>query len=145
MKTIRNLTVGGLITGMCFIGANGVMAGEQEWATAGKVLTGVVLAGAIHQATHHGGHVSVVFGSPPPRPVIVPAPVVVRPPRPVFVPCAPPPPRVVVVERPAYRPRPIIVQRVDRGAYYKPKFKSKKVSHGRYQHPRSNRGYHGRR
>lgn len=83
-------------------------AGDREWATAGKILTGVAIGAAIVSAVDaHAGY-SVTYSTgpaycPPPAPVVyAPAPVVCVPRPVVFVPapvvCAP---RPVVVYRPA--------------------------------------------
>jgi hypothetical protein len=76
-------------------------AGDREWATVGKVLTGVAVAGLIVAATD--GHVqgSVTYSAPAycPPPA---APVVYYPAPPPVVYCVPP---VVIV------PRPVVVYR----------------------------------
>lgn len=76
-----------------------VQAGDREWATAGKVLTGVVAAGVIVNALQPHYERTVVYQTPPPQ-VVYQAP----PPQVVYVPapvCAPPPPRVVYCSAPA--------------------------------------------
>lgn len=121
MKNIRNLALGGLILALTAADTSTATAGDQEWATVGKVLTGLAIASAVH----HGGHVSVTIGHPPPpvyvapRPVVIarppvcvaPAPVVVRHRPPVFC----PPPRVVrrpiVVQPPVIVHRPVVIGR----------------------------------
>ena len=81
-------------------------AGDREWATAGKVLTGVV-AGAVIASALDGSpvhaSVSYTYGAPvyaycpPQRMVVAPAPVV----------CAPSP--VIVYRAPVYvTPRPLV-------------------------------------
>ena len=57
-------------------------AGDREWATVGKVLTGVAVAGLIVAAAgdHAQANVTYTYGAPaycPPPVVIAPAPVVV--------------------------------------------------------------------
>jgi len=81
-------------------------AGEREWATAGKILTGVAIGAAIVSAVDAHASYSVTYSSgpaycpPPARVVYAPAPVV----------CAPPP--VVVVPAPVMcAPRPVVVCR----------------------------------
>lgn len=99
-------------------------AGDREWATAGKVLTGVVAGAVIARALDPGPPVyvapayvpaPVVYQSAPvvyqPAPVIVAAPPV----RPVVV--VPPAPTVVVYQQPVYapvyyRPAPVMMHRV---------------------------------
>jgi hypothetical protein len=99
------------------VSVNTAHAGDREWATVGKVLTGVAAGVVIANAMDHGpGYASVSYSSygcgpsgvsvrystyapapcpPPPRVVYVaPAPV-----------CAPPP---VVVYRPVYAPAPVV-------------------------------------
>lgn len=96
-------------------------AGDREWATAGKVLTGVIAGAAIVHAlqpqpiyvytappvVYAPAPPPVVYAPAPPPPVVVapaPAPVVVAP-APVV--CAPPP--VVVYSAPVYvRPAPVV-------------------------------------
>jgi hypothetical protein len=72
-------------------------AGDREWATAGKVLTGVIAGAAIVHALQ-------------PQPTCVyTAPPVVYAPTPAPVVYAPPPPQVVVYAAPVYlRPPPIV-------------------------------------
>ena len=79
-----------------------VQAGDREWATAGKVLTGVVAAGVIVNAFQpHYYERTVVCQSPPPTVVCqAPAPQVVYVPAPAPVVCYAAPRRVVYV--PAY-------------------------------------------
>ena len=88
---------------------NPAQAGDREWATAGKVLTGVVAAGVIANAFQPHCERTVVYQTPPPTVVYqTPPPTVVYAPAP---PCAPAPaavvyygaPRVVYVEAPHYR------------------------------------------
>lgn len=79
-------------------------AGDREWATAGKILTGVAIGAVIAGAVDSHASYSVTYSSgpaycPPPR-VVCPPPVVYVPQRVVYAPpvvCAPPP---VVVYRP---------------------------------------------
>ncbi len=87
-----------------------VQAGDREWATAGKVLTGVVAAGVIANAfqPHYERTVvyqpapTVVYQAPPPTVVYAPAPCAPAPTTVVYYP-APAPHRVVYVEAPRYR------------------------------------------
>lgn len=103
-------------------------AGDREWATAGKVLTGVVAGAVIANAleprpacvyTPTYAYAPAYSYAPPPPPVIyAPAPTVVYAPAPVVYAPAPvvvysPPPVVyapapVVVYRPAYCPPPLL-------------------------------------
>jgi hypothetical protein len=79
-------------------------AGDQEWATAGKILTGVAIGAVIVGAVNSQVGYSVTYSSgpaycPPPR-VVYPAPGYYAPPRVIVAPpvvCAP---RPVVVYRP---------------------------------------------
>ena len=105
MKTGLSLTLAaGLLT--AFPGAG--MAGQSEWATAGKVLTGVVAAGVLVEALRPHPAPVVVYQQPPP-PVVYSAP----PPTVVYTyPTAPqvvyvPAPPVVVVQAPGYSPAPV--------------------------------------
>lgn len=115
-KWIATLTVAAL-TVAC---APTMRAGDREWATAGKVLAGVIAGAAIVQALQpppqcapapavvYAPPPAVVVAPPPPPPVVcVPAPVVVAP-APVV--CAPPP---LVVCGPAVhlRPAPVVAVR----------------------------------
>ncbi len=96
-------------------GLQTVDAGQREWATAGKILTGVAIGAAVAtalEATPVRASVSVSYGAPPPcagavAVVAAPPPVASCPP-PVVV-CRVPPPPVVVYERPACPPRPLVV------------------------------------
>ncbi|MBK7998013.1 MAG: hypothetical protein IPK15_04590 [Verrucomicrobia bacterium] len=83
-------------------------AGDREWATVGKILTGVA---AVH-AISHAVHPAPVYVSAPPQVVYVPAPppVVVAHPAPVYY--AHPAP-VVVYPPPVCVPAPV---------YYPPRF-----------------------
>lgn len=73
-------------------------AGDREWATVGKILTGVAVAGVVaHAIDSHPANYSVTYSTytpapcPPPRVVYAPAPVVYVPapvvyyPQPVYV------------------------------------------------------------
>ena len=91
-KTLAVLTVLGLTAA----GGLRVQAGDREWATAGKILTGVIAGAALVQVLQP----TPVYAAPPPV-VVVPPPVVMAPapvicPPPVPVVCAPP-----VIVRPA--------------------------------------------
>ncbi len=70
-------------------------AGQGEWATAGKVLTGVVAAGVLVEALRPHPAPVVVYAPPPPTVVYA------YPPTPTVV-YAPAPPPVVVVPTPCY-------------------------------------------
>ncbi|HTH49059.1 MAG TPA: hypothetical protein VMB21_16200 [Candidatus Limnocylindria bacterium] len=81
-----------------------VQAGDREWATAGKVLTGVVAAGVIVNALQPQYERTVVYQTPPPQVIYVPAPVC-QPYRPMpatVVYCSAPAPRVVYVPAPHF-------------------------------------------
>lgn len=89
-------------------------AGDQEWATVGKILTGVVAGAVIATALDcppvHAS-VTYTYGAPaycppPPRAVAyVPAPVVCPPP----VVYAPAPPPVIVYRASVCAPRPVVI------------------------------------
>jgi hypothetical protein len=105
-KVVTVLAVGGLL----LAGAQQSHAGDREWATAGKVLTGVI-AGAVIAKSFEPAPVytqtTVVTHAPAPV-VYQPAPTVVYQSAPVVV-----QPRVVYVQ-PApvvYHPAPVIVHR----------------------------------
>lgn len=80
-------------------------AGDREWATAGKILTGVAIGAVVASAANAHASYSVTYYSapvycPPPAPVVFAAPVV----------CAPP--RIVVAPAPVvYVPRPVVIHR----------------------------------
>ena len=80
-----------------------VQAGDREWATAGKVLTGVVAAGVIANAFQPHYERTVVYQTPPSTVVYAPAPVCAPTPTTVVYYSAPAPHRVVYVEAPRYR------------------------------------------
>jgi len=95
-------------------------AGDQEWATAGKILTGVAIGAVIAGAVDSHASYSVTYSSgpaycPPPR-VVYPAPVYYAPPRVVVAPqpvvCAPRP--VVVCRSPFVYAPPVKYVRYDR-------------------------------
>src|SRR5687768_7598854 len=79
-------------------------AGDREWATAGKVLTGLVAAQVISQAVHPAPYYAPapVYYAPPPV-VMHPAPVYVQP-APVYYPA---PPVVHVRPAPIFVPPPL--------------------------------------
>jgi hypothetical protein len=122
MRTlITALTVSALLS----LGTQQASAGDREWATAGKILTGLVIGGAVAQALTPPPPPPVVYQSPAviyttPAPVVtaVPAPVVVQSaPAPVVVQPAPvvvysPPPVYYVRPAPVYYgyypPRPVV-------------------------------------
>ncbi|MCX8092078.1 MAG: hypothetical protein N3I86_14290 [Verrucomicrobiae bacterium] len=93
-------------------------AGDREWATVGKILTGVaigaVVAGALDAAPVHA---SVSYTCVAPAPCPPPAVVYCPPPPPPVVYCPPPPPppvlycpppRRIVVYEPACPPAPVV-------------------------------------
>lgn len=82
-------------------------AGDREWATAGKILTGLVIGGAVARALEPPPvyYAPTVVYSPPPPVVYQSAPVFATPPpAPVYVQPAPAP--VVVYPAPVYYARP---------------------------------------
>lgn len=104
------------ICGLLVASAQQSHAGDREWATAGKVLTGVIVGAVIAKSFEPvHTHAPVVTHAPPPV-VYCPAPVVVQP-RVVYTQpvCVQPAPVVVhpapVIVRPApvyYAPAPVI-------------------------------------
>jgi hypothetical protein len=82
-------------------------AGDREWATAGKVLAGVAVAGVLVDAFRPCAPSTVVYSSCAPSTVVTysSAPVVYAP-APAPVVCAPPP-RVVYVPAPVVCARPV--------------------------------------
>lgn len=95
-KLILTLTAAGIL----MMGVRPVQAGDREWATAGKILTGVVAASVLSQAlqpsvgytevrtTHFGPRICqppVVVQQPAPVIIQQPAPVVVQQPSPVVI------------------------------------------------------------
>lgn len=107
-------------------------AGDREWATAGKVLTGVAIGAVIASAVEARANYSVTHSSAPAY--CPPAPVVVAPPPVVFV-----PPRMVVAPPPVLcAPRPVVV-------YRSPVVCAPPVKYVTYRHYDTHRhGHHGR-
>jgi len=99
-------------------------AGDREWATVGKILTGVaaahVIAHAVQPAPVYVSTPAVVAYAPPPPPVVVaPAPVVYYAPAPVvaYAPpvCVPAP----VVMAPRFCPPPFVSVNVGFGHHHR--------------------------
>ncbi len=89
-------------------------AGDREWATAGKVLTGVVAGTVLLRALEPRPVVATTYVYPAPT-VVAAAPVVVQPSRTVVQTVPPPPPGTVYVQpAPVYyaAPAPVYVQSV---------------------------------
>ncbi|HTI72400.1 MAG TPA: hypothetical protein VMF06_20670 [Candidatus Limnocylindria bacterium] len=95
-------------------------AGQGEWATAGKVLTGVFAAGVLARALEPAPTTAVVYQTPPPvvyqpapvyQPVYQPAPQVVYQAPPQVVYQAPPPVVYYSAPAPVYYPAPVVVVR----------------------------------
>ena len=105
-------------------------AGNQEWAVAGKILTGLVGLAVLHRAAH-------AWERPAPAPVCVaPAPVYVAP-APVYV--APAPPTVVYTAPPArtwveghyvYRERQVWVPGYWERVWIEPRYETRRVLRG---------------
>jgi hypothetical protein len=120
-KTIAALT----LLAVTVAGARTAAAGDREWATVGKVLTGLVAAQVVAQALEP----APVYYAPPLPVYVQPAPVIVAPPPPVIV--APP---VYVAPAPVYVPAPRV--------YYRPYYAPPVVSfhfgfghhHGSFHH-----------
>jgi hypothetical protein len=116
MKTMNQVVCGGLLLGVIAASVPSAHAGDREWATAGKVLTGVAIAGVLHNVLTPRCETTTtyVYSSPPvyvqPQVVYVPqpAPVVVQ------QPCAVVQPQVVQVVQQApvvvYQPAPVIIR-----------------------------------
>jgi hypothetical protein len=76
--------------------------GDREWATAGKILTGVAIGAVIAGAANSHASYSVSYST---GPAYYPPPRVVCPPPVVYV-----PPRVIVAPTPVvYAPRPVVI------------------------------------
>jgi hypothetical protein len=94
----KMILTGTVVLALAGASLQSVRAGEQDWATVGKVLTGVAVAGLVIAATDNHAQYSVnyTYGAPaycpPPAPVVYcpapPSPVVYCPP-PVVVCSAP--------------------------------------------------------
>ena len=107
-------------------------AGEREWATAGKILTGVAIGAVIAGAVDSHASYSVTYSTgpayyPPPR-VVCPPPVVYAPPRVVYSPPV------------VYAPRPVVVYH-PRVVYAPP---VRYVRHGHDARGHGHHGYYGR-
>jgi hypothetical protein len=91
----KMILTGTLMVALAGAGLQTARAGDREWATVGKVLTGVAVAGLIVAATdgHAQGSVNYSWGAPAYCP----------PPAPPAVYCPAPPPPVV------YCPPPVVV------------------------------------
>lgn len=110
---MKKLTTGLMVLAVTAALTQTARAGDREWATAGKVLTGVIAGAAIVHALQP--QPTCVYTAPPVVYAPTPAPVVYAPAPPavVYAPApvvyAPPPPRVVVYAAPVYlRPPPIV-------------------------------------
>ncbi len=73
MKTFQKMVCGGVILAVVSASVSKAHAGDREWATAGKVLTGVAVAGVLHNI--FAPRQEVVYTSYP-QPVVVQYPVV---------------------------------------------------------------------
>ncbi|MFO1487326.1 MAG: hypothetical protein U1F65_02500 [Verrucomicrobiota bacterium] len=115
---MKKIILGITILAVAAAGVQTAKAGDREWAVAGKVLTGLVIASAInhaiaddhcHSTVYYQAPAPVVYCPPPPRVVYAPA---YCPPAPriVYAPAYCPPP--VVYRAPAcYEPAPVVVVR----------------------------------
>jgi hypothetical protein len=104
-KNMKNSIAILSLTALAAASVQTVSAGNREWATVGKVLTGVA---AVHVISH-ALQPAPVYVSAPPQVVYVPAPapVVVAHPVPVYY--YPQPAPVVVYAQPVYVPHPVVV------------------------------------
>lgn len=104
-KIILGLTI------LVFAGAHVQIAsaGDREWATAGKILTGVAAASIIaHAIDYRPAYYSTPYYAPPPPVYYTPPPVVYAP-----------APREVFCQLPVYfRPAPVISFNFGIGGYY---------------------------
>jgi hypothetical protein len=116
-----------MVLALAGAGVRSANAGDREWATAGKILTGVVAASVLAPALEPAPCVTVHCY--PPTTVVTPPPVVVvvRPQVPVVHaygrPVWAPPPRVVVVPPPPVvvtHPPAIAVRVTHRGYWHRP-------------------------
>jgi hypothetical protein len=115
MKTLTAILTAGAVLSL---GTHTLSAGDREWATAGKILTGLVIGGAVAKAleppqVYHAP--TVVYVAQPP---VTYVPVQAAPPPVVYV----PPPRTVYVQ-PApvvVHPAPVYVVRPAPVYYYPP-------------------------
>lgn len=111
-KHMKKLVLVAAVVALAAAQVQTAKAGDREWATAGKILTGVAVGAVVASAINANASYSVTYSSapaycPPPAPVIVaPAPVVYCPPPVVYA-----PPRVVYAPAPAYCPPPVVVYR----------------------------------
>jgi hypothetical protein len=103
------------LTAAALVGATTqhALAGDREWATAGKILTGVVAASVISKAFEPVPvyHSTVTYAQAPTVVYTAPPPVIVQPaPAPLVVQQAPAP--TVVYQQPVYvQPAPVYVVR----------------------------------
>ena len=122
----KMILTGTVILGLAAANLHTARAGDREWATVGKVLTGVAVAGLIVAASDGHAQCSVTYSTPaycPPCP----------PPPPCVCYCPPPAPPVV------YYAPPVVIAPVavypSRMAYYHP---------NRWSHHEQWREQHGR-
>jgi hypothetical protein len=115
MKTINKVVCGGLLLGVIAASVPSAHAGDREWATAGKILTGVAVASVLHNVlTPSCESTTYVYSSRPavaqPQVVYVQQPVQVVLQQPVAV----YQPQVVQVIQPipvvVYQPAPVIIR-----------------------------------
>jgi len=118
MKTLNQVVCGGLLLGVVAASVPSAQAGDREWATAGKVLTGVAIANVLHNVLTPRCETTTTYVYHQPQPVVVqPQVVYVTQPAPVVVqqPCAVVQPQIVHVVQQApvvvyHRPAPVIVR-----------------------------------
>jgi hypothetical protein len=113
---MKKLIVAVSVLALAGTGLQTARAGDREWATVGKILTGVAVGAVVASAldaTPVRASVSYTYVAPapcpPPAMVYAPPP----PPPPPVVYC-PPPRAVVVYERPVCAPRPVVVVQTGR-------------------------------
>ncbi|HXI70738.1 MAG TPA: hypothetical protein VNN22_10330 [Verrucomicrobiae bacterium] len=124
MKTM--ILTGSMALALAGAGLQSARAGDREWATVGKVLTGVAVAGIIVAATDGHAQCSVTYSTPAYCPPCPPPPQVVY---------CPPPAPVVYCPPPVVYYQPPVVVYPSRVAYYHP---------NRWEHHEDWRAQHGR-
>jgi len=124
MKTM--ILTGTVMVALAGASLQSARAGDREWATVGKVLTGVAVAGILVAATDGHAHCSVTYSTPAYCPPCPPPPQVVY---------CPPPAPVVYCPPPVVYYQPPVVVYPSRVAYYHP---------NRWEHHEDWRAQHGR-
>ena len=126
---MKKLILMGTVLAVAGMNVQSARAGDREWATVGKVLTGVAIGAAVVSALEAPAHASVTYVYS--TPVVRPAPMICAP-APVI--CTPAP---VVYARPMVivRPAPVVIHRTVHVA-------SRHVIHKRVAHRGQHHGHH---